>query len=321
MRNKITGALIAVVIAGLLILLSSGLYTVTEVQFAVVTQFGEPVRTVTEAGLYWKTPLVQTANIIERRIIAWDGDPRDIITQDKKNIFVDTWARWRVVDPQKFYENLGGFIDRGQKKLDDIVDSAVRNVVAKGKLNELVRTSNRELQYEEEVEAVVESQRVKPDKVEMGREKIEQRILELAGAGMKENLGIELIEVRIKRVNYIEKVRPSIYARMNSERERISKRFESEAREQEEIILGDMAKELAAIEGEALKRVAEIRGDADAKAIRIYADAIGQAQEFYEFVRTLEAYEKTFDSGTLLILSTDSHFLRLLKEDPKLNVP
>ncbi|KPL04657.1 MAG: hypothetical protein AMK75_00920 [Planctomycetes bacterium SM23_65] len=313
MRKGIIG-LITVIVVILLVVLLSGLYTVSEMEYAVITQFGKPVRTVTEAGLAWKNPITQRVNRIEKRILDWDGDPNDVITQDKKNIFIDTWARWRVVDPQKFYTSLGGRVANGQKKLDDIVDGVVRDKIAEYELNELVRSTNREMKYVE-AGAVDTGQRETPPKVNVGRERIEHEILKRAGEGLEQSFGIKLLDVRIKRVNYVPAVRPSIYGRMRAERSRISSKFESEAKEQEAIILGDMKKELAVIDGEAKKKTAEIRGSADAEATRIYADAIRQAREFYEFTRTLEAYEKTFDRNTLIILSTDSQLLRLLKED------
>ena len=313
-KNQIIIGLVAVIVVLLVIVLFSGLYTVTEMQYAVITQFGKPVRTVTEAGLAWKNPITQKVNWIEKRILDWDGDPNDVITKDKKNIFIDTWARWQVVDPKQFYISLGGRIANGQKKLDDIVDGVVRDKIAEYELNELVRSSNRELKYVE-AEAVDTGQRAPPPKVNVGREKIELEILQRADEGLGQLFGMKLLDVRIKRVNYVPAVRPSIYARMRAERKRISSMFESEAKEQEAIILGDMIKELALIEGEGKKRTEEIRGDADAEATEIYANAIRQAREFYEFTRTLQAYEKTFDRNTLIILSTDSQLLRLLKED------
>jgi membrane protease subunit HflC len=314
---KIRIIAIAAIVIGILaaIVLFSGLYTVSEMEYAVITQFGEPVRTVNEAGLHWKTPFIQQAHRIERRILAWDGDPNDVITQDKKNIFIDTWARWRVVEPRQFYVSLGGRIVNGQKKLDDIVDGEVRNAIARYSLNELVRSSDRELKYEEDLEGMGLGLQTGAEAGSGKRLQIEQEMLAQASKDLEKNFGMELMDVRIKRVNYISAVRNSIYGRMRSERSRISSRFVSEAKEQENIILGDMSKELAAIEGEGAQRTAEITGEADALAIQIYADAIKQARELYEFVRTLEAYEKTFDQRTLLILSTDSRFLRLLKED------
>lgn len=308
----------AVVVAAVLavVLVSAGLYSVSEMEYAVVTQFGRPVRTVTEAGLCWKNPFTQQVNRIEKRVLAWDGEPNDVLTQDKKNIFIDTWARWQVVDPGQFYISLEGRVSQGQKKLDDIVDGVVRDVIGRYELYELVRSTDRPLQYE--IEDMEVDQREQQPQVKVGREKIVQEILQQAGADLEKDFGIRLLDVRIKRVNYIQAVRQSIYDRMISERSRISSRFLSEAEEQQNIILGDMQKELAVIEGEAAKQQSEVRGEADAKAIEVYAQAISQAPEFYEFLRTLQAYEKMFDKNTLVILSTDSQLLKLLKNDPGL---
>ena len=314
-RNMILLVVAAAVVVVLLVVLAGSLYTVSEMEYVVVTQFGRPVRVVEEAGLRFKNPITQKAHRIEKRILDWDGYPTPVFTQDKKNIEVDTWARWGVVEPQQFYVSLGGRIDQGQSNLDAIVDGVVRDVIAKNTLNELVRSTDRELWFEEQSTSSEAEPRGKPPKVEIGREEIEREILSRAGKGLEEDFGIRLLDVRIKRVNYTPAVRSSIYARMKSERDRISSRELSEAEEQQSIILGDMAKELAAIEGAAKKEVSEIRGEADARAIDIYADAIRQAREFYEFQRTLEAYEKIFDRNTLVILSTDSQLLHLLKKD------
>ena len=315
MKGAFTLILVGVVVLVGLVVLSSGFYAVSEYEFVVITQFGELKRAVTEAGLHWKTPFIQDVTRIEKRVLAWDGDPNDIFTEDKKNIFIDTWARWRVVDPEKFYVSLNGRIQGGQKKLDDIVDGVVRDVISGYQLYELVRTTNRKLMYT--VEATEFEKRTEQPEVKIGRGNIMQEILQKAGEGarLKERFGIELLDVRIKRVNYVPNVKRSIYDRMNSERERISKRFLSEAEAEQSIILGNMAKELATIEGDAKRQDSEIRGEADALAIKIYADAIRQAPEFYEFMRVLEAYEKIFDGNTRVILSTDSQLLRLLKED------
>lgn len=314
MKKRITAAVIAAVALILLIIFFSSLYTVSEMEYVVVTQFGKPVRVVTEAGLYFKNPITETANRIEKRILAWDGDPNNILTEDKKTVTVDTWARWRIVKPKTFYVTLKGRISNGHKKLDDIVDGVVRDTIAKYTLNELVRSTNRPLMYEKEMD-IEADKRDAPPEVKVGRKKIEADIKERAASGLVENFGIELLDVRIKRVNYTAAVKPSIYARMKSERDRISSRFQSEAKGQGDIIRGDMKKELALIEGEATKRSDEIRGEADALAMKIYADAIRKAPKFYEFLRTLEAYEKIFDENTKIILSTDSRLMRFLKGD------
>jgi len=309
---KILASLFILLVVIAVIVLSSALYTVSEFEYAVITEFGKPVRIVTEAGLYWKTPFIQKVSRIEKRILSWDGDPNDVITKDKKNIYIDTLARWKIVDPEQFYVSLKGRIPNGMKKLDDIVDGVVRDVIGRYQLIELVRSTNRELQYE--VEEVGAAKRPQAQRIEVGRGRIMEEILTQAKQGLEARFGFELLDVRIKRVNYTESVRQDVYNRMRSERNRISERFLSEAREQQNVILGDMAKELASIQGEASQKSAEIRGEADATVIDIYAKAIRQAPEFYRFLRTLEAYRNSFDSKTVIILSTDSPFLKLLKE-------
>jgi len=309
---KILASLFILLVVIAAIVLSSALYAVSEFEYAVITEFGKPVRIVTEAGLRWKTPFIQKVTRIEKRILSWDGDPNDVITKDKKSIYIDTIARWRIVDPKQFYISLTGQIRNGMKKLDDIVDGVVRDIIGENTLIEVVRSTNRPLQYE--VEEMGPGQRPEQQSIEVGREKIVQTIFAQAREGLEERFGIKLIDVRVKRVNYTESVRQDVYNRMRSERNRISERYLSEAKEEQNKILGDMQKELAAIEGEASQRSAEIRGEADATVIDIYAGAIRQAPEFYRFLRTLEAYRNSFDSKTIIILSTDSPFLRLLKE-------
>ena len=309
---KILASIVLVIVLIAAIVLSSALYTVSEFEYVVITEFGKPVRIVTEAGLRWKTPFIQKVTRIEKRILSWDGDPNDVITKDLKSIYIDTIARWRIVDPKQFYISLTGQIRNGMKKLDDIVDGVVRDIIGENTLIEVVRSTNRPLQYE--VEEMGPGQRPEQQGIEVGREKIVQTIFAQAREGLEERFGIELIDVRIKRVNYTETVRQDVYNRMQSERNRISERYLSEAKEEQNKILGDMQKELATIEGEASQRSAEIRGEADATVIDIYAGAIRQAPEFYRFLRTLEAYRNSFDSKTIIILSTDSPFLRLLKE-------
>lgn len=295
------------------VVLASSMYTVSMTEWIIITQFGEPVpgSEKTGPGLHFKSPFIQTVNRIEKRILAWDGDPDPLVTREKKNIFVDSYARWRVVRPLDFLTSLEGRIDNGQKKLDDIIDSAVRDVVGRYDLIEVVRSSNRELAYESEELAA--EQRARAANIKTGRNKMMEEILEKASSLLDPGLGIEIIDVRIKRVNYVESVRRSVYERMISERDRIAKRYRSEAREQGNIILGETNKELALIRGEAEEIAATTRGEADAAAIRIYGDAIAKTGDFFEFLRTLEAYKASIDSRTTLLLSTKSDFLRFLK--------
>lgn len=285
----------------------AAIYVIPEGQQAVITEFGKPIKAITEAGPYWKIPFIQKVNRLEKRLLPWDGDPQNMPTKDKRRIFIDVWARWRIVDPLKFYKAVGTPAN-GQHRLDELVDSAVRGVIAKNNLIDAVRTSDSPLQYESaELEKDWAARR---ERVTSGRRKIETEILKIASEGLRETYGMELAEVHIKRINYIQSVREKVYERMRSERMRVASLFESEAQEQKNRILGQTRKELDKIEGEREKRSAEIRGDADAAVIAITAAAFGKSPEFYEFLRQLEAYKNSFGQGTRLLLSTESQFFR-----------
>lgn len=284
-------------------------YVVNEGQQAVITQFGRPVKVVTEAGLYFRTPFIQKVQRLEKRLLPWDGDAEHMQTRDKKRIFIDVWARWHIVDPMKFFQAVRTE-QRGYKILDDLVDSAVRDVVARNNLIEVVRSTNRPLQYEtEELAKDAAEQR---EIITSGRAKMEAEILRVASAGLKESYGMELTDVHVKRINYIESVRPTVYGRMKSERLRIASLFQSEAQGEMNRILGNMSLELQDIEGAMQKRTAEIIGSADAEVIRIAAEAYSLDPEFYQFLRSLEAYKTTFKSGTRLVLSSNNKFLTQL---------
>ena len=310
MKGKIAAiVLITIVVVGLMIL-SGTLFSVSEIEYAIVTQFGKPLRTITEPGLKVKVPLVQDVLKLEKRIVAWNGDEGEVVTRDKKSIFVTPMARWRISDPLLFYKSVKD-INGGHKKLDDLVDSYLRDVIGGQDLIDVVRSSNRELQYE--TEEIEEEQKEKLKKITYGRAKMERELKELAKAGFKENFGIEIIDVRIMRMNYVQEVRTKVFDRMIAERLRIASLYLSEGQEQKDIILGQTNKELAVIEGEAEQKSRETRGKADAEAIRILGEAIAKTQEFYAFLRTLEAYKNSFDKNTELILTTDSEFLKFMK--------
>lgn len=305
MKVGIIGVIIVVLV--LLILASSALYVVPEGRQVVVLQFGRPVRADVDAGLYYKTPFIQDIHQFEKRLLPWDGDPQNMVTQDKRNIFIDVWARWRITDPMRFYKAVGT-VQNGQQRLDELVDSAVRAVIAKNRLIDAVRTTDDPLEYEsEELRKDWASRR---ERVTTGRQKIEDEIKEIASEGLGETYGMELADVHIKRINYIQSVREKVYERMRSERTRIARLYQSEAEEEENRIIGQTKKELDQIQGEMEQRSAEIRGTADAAVIAITAGAYGQAPEFYEFLRRLEAYEKTLGRGTKFVFSTDNEFLK-----------
>ncbi len=313
MKSLLPVAMIIVLVIAAIVL-SAATYVVEEGKQVVITQFGKPVRYVTEAGLQFKIPFVQEVHLLEKRLLPWDGAPESMQTRDKKRIFIDVWARWRIVDAKTFFSAVRTE-QRGQKILDDLVDSAVRDVVARNNLIDVVRSTNDPLVYEsEELERSASASR---DKVTTGRAKMEEEILEVAGRGLKDRYGMELSVVHVKRVNYVESVKETVYQRMRSERLRVASLFQSEAIEERNRILGVTRRELDQIEGEMEKVSAQIRGNADATVIKLTAEAYGQspeALEFYRFLRRLEVFENALDQDSRLILSTDSEIFQLFKE-------
>ena len=304
MKTKV--ALIVVALFGIAaIVFFSSAFVVEEGKQVIVTEFGKPVNDVRTAGLHFKSPFIQEVHSLEKRLLPWDGAPESMQTKDKKRIDIDVWARWRIVEPMTFFEKVRTE-QRGQKILDDLVDSAVRDVVAQHNLIDVVRNSNNELEYE-----IEDTDRSAADRVEHGRDVVEEKILE--GVDLKE-YGMELVKVRIKRVNYVESVRKTVYERMISERLRIARLYDSEAKEEENRIVGATQKELDQIQGEMQKETAEIRGKDDAEVIRMTAEAYGKSPEFFEFLRRLEVLKTTLGRDTRLILSTDSELFQLLKE-------
>jgi membrane protease subunit HflC len=305
----LTILIVLVVVA--LILLKASAFSVNEAEQAIVTQFGKVKNEITTPGLHFKTPFIQEVHRLEKRLLAWDGEPEDMTTKDKKRIGIDVWARWRIVDSLQFYKRCKT-ISRGQGILDELVDSAVRNVVASHSLIECVRSTNEPLNYESR-ELGADQER-KQERIAVGRSKLEEKMLAaVASTDLKATYGMEVTDVHIKRVNYIENVRNRVYERMKSERTRIAMLFESEAEEERNRILGTTKKDLDEIEGDREQRSAEIKGAADAEVIAIYAEALSKDPEFFEFVRQLEAYKNTLRERTRLILSTDNEFLRLLR--------
>ncbi len=309
-KTQISIIIVIIVIVAIAIIAGSSLYVIDIKSQCVVTQFGRPVRVETEPGLRIKTPFIQKVRYFEKRIIEWDGEPSDILTRDKENIGINTWARWKIIKPLRFYTSLG-MESRGQGVLDEVIESAVKNIVSAYPLNEVLRNTNRKLEYTTaELEKAEMSKRVIIDR---GRSNLVKEIKNMANEGVGERYGIELIDVRIKHINYVPTVIPKIYDRMRSERIRIANKYESEGRREEAEILGYMKKELEQIESEGYKIAVETKGEADAEAIRIYADAYKKAPEFYSFTKALETYEKTINKNTRLYLSTDSDYFRYLK--------
>jgi len=295
----------------------SSLYTVSEVEQVIITQFGKPVGDpVTSAGLKVKVPFIQDVNPIDKRVLEWDGPPADMPTKDKLYISVDLFARWRITDPLQYFVRLRD--ERSaQSRLDDILGSETRNAVAKHELIEIIRTTKDRVPLRDvlltEAEKELEMGLLVP--IQKGRQLVEQEIF-AAAADKVRVFGIELLDIRFKRINYNESVRPKIYDRMISERRQIAERFLSEGNGEAARIRGNRVRDLNKIQSEAYRQVEEIRGVADAKATEIYAAAYNQspeAVEFYEFTRTMQSYKAIIDENTTLILSTDSDLFKFLK--------
>ena len=309
-------AISVVLIIGAYLVMSS-LYTVGEVQQVIITQFGKPVGApVTTAGLKFKVPFIQDVNPIDKRVLEWDGNPSDMPTKDKLYISVDLFARWRITDPLQYFLRLRD--ERSaQSRLDDILGSETRNAVAKHELIEIIRTTIDRVPLRDalltEAERELKMGTLVP--ITKGRQKVEQEIFAAAAAKV-EVFGIELLDIRFKRINYNESVRPKIYDRMISERRQIAERFLSEGNGEAARIRGNRVRDLNKIQSEAYREVEEIRGVADARATEIYSGAYNQSREaveFYEFTRTMQSYKDMISQNTTLVLSTDSDLFKFLK--------
>jgi membrane protease subunit HflC len=303
-------------IVGLIILLriSGTVYTVDESVQVVITQFGKPVgEPIKEAGLYFKTPFIQRANYFEKRLLVWDGAPNQIPTKDKRYIWVDTTARWKISDPLKYLQSV--INETGaQARLDDIIDSATRDAITGHPLIEVVRNSNRVLPMlkAQETQEMQASEKV-AEEIKVGREELTRGILKRASE-MVPQYGIELVDVRIKRINYVEEVRKKVYDRMISERKRVAEEYLSEGQGKKAEIEGERGKEKQRIISQAYRKAQEIKGKADAQATKIYASAYNNDPEFYSFIKTLDTYATTIDKESTVILTTDSDYFEYLKE-------
>ena len=292
------------------ILLFASVYTLSMTEQAILVQFGKPVGSlVTQPGLHLKVPFVQTVYRFDKRWLEYDGTATEIPTRDKKYIWVDTYARWRIADPLRFYQAVQD--EHGaQSRLDDIVDGETRNAVASFDLIEVVRSSNRAFQATEELEGIGAAEAMA--KVNTGREKIAQIILEKA-AKITPQFGIELVDVRFKRLSYVETVQQKVFERMISERKRIAERSRSEGQGRAAEIRGQKERDMLAASSSGYRAAQELKGTADAKATAIYAKAYGKDPEFYQFTKTMETLSGTLDDKAWLILSTDSDLLKYLK--------
>ena len=309
-KSMIAGAVAGVLV---LILLMKVFFTVDETEQVVKLQFGRPVGgLITTPGLHFKLPW-RDVKRFDKRVLEWDGDERQIPTGDKKFIILDTFARWRIVDALKYLQTVRGDEIEAQSRLDDIIESATRNFVSQNTLIEAVRNSNRtfETTLEEEGQAGFETQESDIE-IFLGRQKITKLILADAAKAMPA-FGIELLDVRIKRINYIEEVRRKVYDRMISERKRIADKFRSEGLGRKAEIDGEREKEFQKITSEAYRTTQELKGKADAEATRIYASSFGNDPDFYSFLQTLESYKSTIGDNTTLILNTNSDYFKYFK--------
>jgi membrane protease subunit HflC len=307
----ILGIIIAVAAVVVLAFITGAIYIVDETQQVVITQFGKPIgESITSAGLHFKTPLIQQAHYFEKRLLDWDGDPNQIPTKDKKYIWVDTTARWRIVDALKFLQSVGNEMG-AHGRIDDIINSATRDVVTSHLLVEAVRNSNRILESKVEGEDVIVTDEAL-ERIGVGRHLLENTILEKSKV-LAPQYGIEIKDVRIKRINYVEDVRNKVYDRMIAERKRAAEKYRSEGQGKSAEIEGQVAKELKEITSEAYRQAQVIGGRADAEAVAIYAKAYNQDPQFYSFLKTLETYKETIDDKSTVILTTDSDYYKYLK--------
>jgi len=307
MKSKLVILVISVVA---ILFVFTAAYVVDETEQVVVTQFGKVVgKPKSEPGLYFKIPFIQNTNYFPKNLLQWDGDPGQIPTLDKTYIWVDTFARWRIVDPITFFQTVNNTTS-AQGRLDDIIDPAVRNLITENRLIETVRKTNREL---DTYEIGLEDIKDRPSyKIVTGREKITKQIMEQAQPKLAK-FGIELVDVKIKRINYVEEVRDSVYGRMIAERKQIAEKFRSEGMGEARKILGEKERDLKRITSEAYKIAEEIKGKADAESTKLYAQAFGVDPDFYSFIKTLEIYSDALGKDSSLVLSTDSEFFKYLK--------
>ena len=301
--------ILAAIIA--LIVVFNAFYVIDERQQVIITQFGKPIGdSINEAGLHMKIPFFQKVHYFDKRILEWDGDAKQIPTSDKRYIWLDTFSRWQIVDPLKFYETTR-YEGNAHSKLDDIISGITRDVISSNILLEIVKSSNREMTFTSEY-SDSKLDDVAKEKIINGRQAIADSIFVLSQVKVAE-YGINLIDVRIKRLNYNQEVQSKVFERMISERNKIAAKYLSEGKGDSSEILGKMQRELDQIQSEAYQKAQEIQGKADALAIKIYANAYNRDPEFYEFLKTLETYEKTIDNKNTIIMTTDSDYYKFLK--------
>jgi|TARA_B110000914_G_scaffold226151_1_gene249446 membrane protease subunit HflC len=297
------GILVAVLIFG------GAFYIVNESEQVVITQFGKPVGDpITTPGLKMKTPFLETANYFDKRFLAWDGEPKQVSTRDKRFININTYARWRISDPLQYAKSLSDE-SRAKNRIGSVLEGATQNAIAKHDLIELVRTTNRD--YIVNNEDTNDQSSKEKTVIKSGRDELTREILDIAKSSTSE-LGIEILDFQFKRINYVPEVRKKVYERMVSERKRIAEEFRSQGAGESARISGQKDRDLKEITSDAYRRSQEIKGKADAKAANIYAAAYNKDPAFYRFMRTMEIYETTLDKETILVLSTEGDFLKYL---------
>jgi len=306
-----------IIVIGVVIIAFSSIYTINEAEQAIVTQFGKPVGgAVTESGIHFKTPIIQTVIKFDKRILEWDGSANEIPTLDNKYIFIDAFARWRISDALQFYKSAKNEM-LAQSRLDDILDGAVRDEIANRTMVEIVRSSNRVMVVQDvESSSVNVSDKIIDDHSEKGArleiinsifKSVSNRLVEL-------NMGIEILDIQLKRINYTRQVQEQVFNRMISGQNQIAEKYRAQGQGKKQEILGMQVQRKKEIISGAYLESQKIKGEADANATRIYADAYGKSPEFYNFIKTLETYTNTLDSSTQFILSTDNHYLNYLSK-------
>ncbi len=334
-KNNIQKLILIIILLIFAVAVSKPFFVVDETEQVVITQFGKPIgEAITDPGLHFKVPFIQVANYFRKNLLEWDGDPGQIPTFDKTFIVIDSFARWRIKDPLQFYKSV--YDERGaQKRLDDILDATTYDFITSNNLIEVVRSTNRIMTHEQMLEEATTIPETLPEKlpeaeseikppgekgaqfqIELGREKMTRGILEEASPKL-DDLGIELIDFRIKRVNYVEEVRNKVYERMIAERKQMSQKYRSEGMGETRKVEGEKEKELQRIRSEAYRTSEGLKGKADGEATKIYADAYGKDPGFFSFYMTLNSYSDAFDNNTSAVLSTESDFLKYLKDFSK----
>ncbi len=310
-KNNKYLTIVIIIAAGLFVFFQSA-FIVNEKEQVVVTQFGKPVGdAILEPGLKFKAPFIHKANFFDKRYLEWDGDPNQVPTKDKKFIFVDTYARWQIIDPLQFFKRLTNELG-AQSRLDDVLDGETRDFIANHNLEEAVRSSNRKPESSGIISEIVADTLVD---IDVGREKIEEMIQESANERVKD-LGIAILDFRFKRINYVEEVREQVYNRMRSERYRIAEKFRSEGQGKASRINGEKENELKKIQSAAFRQAQEIKGSADGKAAAVYASAYNKtrmAKDLYQFTKTMETFESSIDENTSFILSTENDLFQYFK--------